>query len=123
MPCAFKHVRGTLNIGGHVLKWTLDGGHDIANSSKVKYVLGPPEKGVVRHKAADVPPLEYQPVVAEVGKIFFAAADKIIDYPNLVTLFDQQIHHMAADETGAARNDGNWAACHFAPAAFMVRTL
>ena len=57
------------------------------------------------------------------GKVFFAAADKIIDYPNLKALFDQQIDHVATDKTGTACNDGNGAVCHFAPAAFMVRTL
>jgi hypothetical protein len=30
---------------------------------------------------------------------------------------------VAADEPGTASNDGDWAIHHFAPTAFMVRTL
>ncbi len=36
---------------------------------------------------------------------------------------DQQVDHMAPDETGTAGDDGDGAGTHFAPSFFMVRTL
>ena len=60
-------------------------------------------------------------MVSEVGH---AAAAEIIDHADAITVPEQSVDHMAADEAGAARHDGDrTGAVHFAPSFFMVRTL
>ena len=42
-----------------------------------------------------------------VGEVGLTAADQIVDHPHAVAAGEQQIDHVAADETGAAGDDGN----------------
>ena len=58
-----------------------------------------------------------------VSQVFFAATQQIVNNPDRETPFKQSVNHVAADEPGTASNDGDRAIRHFAPTAFMVRTL
>ena len=76
-----------------------------------------------RLKVANILPVTGQPFVGSVMvKIRFVAADKIVDDPDLESAVQQQVHHVAADETGPTRHYCAWhdqAALSF----FRVRTL
>ena len=51
--------------------------------------------------------LERQPrLVAVVGEIGLAAADQVVDDPHAISAREQEIDHVAADEAGAASDDG-----------------
>jgi hypothetical protein len=62
--------------------------------------------------------------VLVLGQVGFAAADQIVDHADDVAAFDQEVDHVAADESGAAGDDRDLApGPHFAPIFFIVRTL
>ena len=57
-------------------------------------------------------------------QIALATADKVVDDAHTAAMVDQAIDHVAADEAGAAGDDGNRARrAHVAPIRFIVRTL
>ena len=69
--------------------------------------FGALEQRVAGIEPPDVALLEREPRLAGVvGKVRLAAADEIVDHPHAVAAGEQQIDHVAADETGAAGDDG-----------------
>ena len=57
-----------------------------------------------------------------VGQVRLTATDEIVDHADPVAALEQQIDHVAADETGATGDDG-FARAHAALRFFMRRTL
>ena len=92
--------------------------------AKWKTRSAPVNSGVAGLERADVALLEREPRLAGVvGKVRLAAADQIVDHPDAVAAREQQIDHVAADEAGAAGDDGDRAVAHAAWSFFMRRTL
>ena len=125
MAGGFEHVNGALDVGVHVFGRPLDRGHDVADPGEMQHIIGPAKGARLGNKVADIDFLERQirigGMVSEVGH---AAAAEIIDHTDAITVPEQSVDHMAADEAGAARHDGDrTGAVHFAPSFFMVRTL
>ncbi len=91
----------------------------------MEHVIDAVEQRVARLIGADVGVLEHHVGIAGVVRdIGLAAADQIVDDAHAVAAVDQQIDHVAADEAGAAGDDGGLARrAHFAPSFFIVRTL
>ena len=69
--------------------------------------------GVVFHHPTDVAPFTGQIwVVRKMGEIALAPACQIVDDADRISPIQQQVHHMAADETGATGDHGNVLGCH-----------
>ena len=79
---------------------------------------------VVRRQLADVANFDREVrVVLAVGKIFQPAPKKVVNDVDTKALVEQQIDHVASDETSAARHHCELARAHFKPSAFTVFTL
>ena len=107
----------------HIIDRPLDRGHDVADPSEMDDDVRTLEQGGAGLDVADVRLLEGKALVRRVMReIGLAPADQIVDHPDLVVpTVQEQVHHVAADETGAAGDDGN--GHQVAPSFFMVRTL
>ena len=83
------------------------------------------EERRVRRELPDVVPVAGEIGVAlDVGEVAAMAADEIVDDADRIAALEQQIDHVAADEAGAAGDDGNGlAAAHAALSVFSRRTL
>src|SRR5262245_49211824 len=113
-----------LDVGRHILGGALDGGHDIADAGEMKNVTSPFEQSVIGRAAADVPELEDEiGITGMVSEIFLPSAGEIVHHAHYVTLVEQQIHHMAADEAGATRYHCNRPDGHSALISLRRRTL
>ena len=58
-------------------------------------------------------------VAGVVGEVGLAAADEIVDDADAIAALEQQIDHVAADEAGAAGDDGDRLRAHAACSFFM----
>jgi len=53
-------------------------------------------------------------------QILKTSAHEAVDHMDTEPLAEEEVHHVAADETGSTRDDGS---LHFRPRALTVRTL
>ena len=101
----------------------LDRGHDVADPGEMEHVARAREDGGGRFQLANVVPMAGEvriPVV--VRQVSRMAADEVVDDPHGVAPFQQQIHHVGADEAGPPGHDGDGPR-HAAFSFFMVRML
>src|SRR5712692_7356726 len=120
-----EHVHGTLDVGVHVLQRTLDRRDDVSDAGEVKYIVGTAKQARVRDEVANVALLERQVRIAcVVGQVGGSAPGQVVDHAHAVAAIEQDVYHVAADESGATGHHRNLACrAHFAPSFFMVRTL
>src|SRR5262249_10636621 len=109
--------------GVNVVGWPFDRGHDVANAGEVEDELSVLEQRVIGVEFPDIALVEREPGLAVMlREVRLAAADEIVDHTHAIATREQQIDHVAADETGAAGDDG-FALAHAACRFFMRRTL
>ncbi len=92
----------------------------------MEHVARAAEQGILRGITAHVALFQHQVRLgAVVCEVFLAPADQIVDDANGKTAREQQVHHVAADESGAAGDDrdGLGASGHAALRRFRRRTL
>ena len=86
--------------------------------------IGILEQGISGFHLTKVAPLEIQRrVVLVLGEIGLPSPHQIIDDPNPASSVHQQVHHVAADESRTAGDDGYGGRAHAAFNTFMYRTL
>ncbi len=101
-----EHPGGALDVHFHVLQRPLDRRHDVADAGEVEHVARAREGVVVGRQGPDVTEVADQVrAVAVMGQVEFAAAAQVVDRPHAVAALEQQVDHVAADESGAAGHD------------------
>ena len=126
MARGFEHVNGALDVGVHVFGRPLDRGHDVADPGEVQHIIDAAEQALASGSRwrMSTSSNDKSGLAAWCSEIGHAAAAQIVDHADAITAPEQSVDHMAADEAGAAGDDGDrTGAVHFAPSFFMVRTL
>ncbi len=104
-----------MDINDHVIQRPLDRRHDIANAREVKNIAAIFKNRITRNQAPDIDPIAYQIRIALVMReIAFMSAGQIVEHAHTIAALQQEIHHVAPDETRATRNNRYRFAAHAA---------
>src|SRR5581483_3879082 len=102
-------------IGFHVRNRIVDRRYDVADPGEMEHVCGTGENTRAGLELADVLPVARKIGVArQVLQIAAVAAGEVINHPDGKSLLDEQVNHVAADETSAAGYDRRRLAGHAA---------
>jgi hypothetical protein len=75
----------------------------------MEHVLCSLEDGIVGLHGPDVAPFQRDMIPGVVREVLLPAAEEVVDGSDGEAFADEQVHHVAADETRAARDDRNGA--------------
>ena len=107
MPSRLEHVPRALHVDRQVLGRQLDRGHDVANAGKVKDAGRTGERLGIRLQIPDVALVEVNiGVGAVLREVRRAPANEGIDDVYAEAPVNEEIDHVASDETSAARDHG-----------------
>src|SRR5262249_33961535 len=113
-----------LDVRVHIRRRIIDRGHDVTDPGKVKDVARVLEDPRARLELADILPIAGEIRVSlEVLEVAAVAAREIVDHSDSKAPLNEQVHHVAADESGATGDDGNSFAGHAALSRLSRRTL
>lgn len=106
MAAGIENGQRAGHVGPHVVERPFDGGHDVADPSQVKHVVGAAKKLVQAWRVRHVEPLDVDPVVLCVMlEVLESSGREVVDDRDLVISVHEEIDEMASDEAGAAGHD------------------
>ena len=113
-----------LYVGVHVIERLLDRGDDVTDAGEVEHIAGVPEERAPGFELANIAALEGEIGVAGVmGEVALPAADEAVHDADAEPSGEQHVHHVAANEPGAAGDDCDRFHPQTALTAFILRTL